>query len=213
MVTRPARRRSHRRQMPSAGIDTSRRFPSPHARSVRTPRGRAARGDRLPRALVACNGHLCSYFGARRPAGKARRQNTGSFARGATRRWVPERGARMARRDDGAYWVYVTEEQRREARSPRRGRRVGVEEGCPPRELCESSRFQGTRMRSSHGEGTSASSRRAATVRASMPPSAASARPRSRSYGMRGDRLPRRLSRSHGEPQQGPRRSDPFREC
>ena len=63
----------------------------------------------------------------------------------------------MARRDDGAYWAYVTEEQRRqargprrgsrvgvEARGPRRGSRVGVEEGCPARELCESSRFQGT---------------------------------------------------------------------
>ena len=50
----------------------------------------------------------------------------------------------MARRDDGAYWAYVTEEQRRQPRGPRRGSRVGVEEGCPARELCESSRFQGT---------------------------------------------------------------------
>src|SRR5688572_15863696 len=37
----------------------------------------------------------------------------------------------MARRDDGAYWAYVTEEQRRQP-------------GCPARELCESSRFPGT---------------------------------------------------------------------
>ena len=40
----------------------------------------------------------------------------------------------MARRDDGAYWAYVTEEQRRQP-------------GCPARELCESLRFQGTMAR------------------------------------------------------------------
>ena len=34
---------------------------------------------------------------------------------------VPERGARMARRDEGANWAFVTEEQRRQA-------------GCPARE-------------------------------------------------------------------------------
>jgi hypothetical protein len=43
-----------------------------------------------------------------------------------------ERGARMARRDDRAYWAYVREEQRRQP-------------GCPARELCDTSRFQGTR--------------------------------------------------------------------
>src|SRR4029453_2769148 len=43
----------------------------------------------------------------------------------------------MARRDDGAYWAYVTEEQRRQP-------------GCPARELCESSRFQGTRIAQSN---------------------------------------------------------------
>src|SRR4051812_6135727 len=43
----------------------------------------------------------------------------------------PERGARIARRDDREYWASLREEQRREA-------------GCPARELCEASRFQGT---------------------------------------------------------------------
>jgi hypothetical protein len=37
----------------------------------------------------------------------------------------------MARRDDRAYWAYVSEEQRRQP-------------GCPARELCDTSRFQGT---------------------------------------------------------------------
>src|SRR5215204_3586619 len=39
----------------------------------------------------------------------------------------------MARRDDRAYWAYVSEEQRRRP-------------GCPAWELCDTSRFQGTSM-------------------------------------------------------------------
>jgi hypothetical protein len=37
--------------------------------------------------------------------------------------WIPERGARMARRDDREYREYLREEQRRQP-------------GCPTRELC-----------------------------------------------------------------------------
>jgi hypothetical protein len=36
---------------------------------------------------------------------------------------TPERGARMARRDDRAYWAYVREEQRRQPGCP--ARRIG----------------------------------------------------------------------------------------
>src|SRR5215207_1353823 len=43
----------------------------------------------------------------------------------------PERGARLARREERAYWAYVSDEQRSQT-------------GCPARGLCESSRFQGT---------------------------------------------------------------------
>ena len=39
----------------------------------------------------------------------------------------------MARREERAYWAYVSDEQRRQP-------------GCPARELGESSRFQGTRV-------------------------------------------------------------------
>ena len=59
----------------------------------------------------------CISPGARRPDGKARRRSIlGICDGGAT---PPAPGSR-------------------------RGSRVGVEEGCPARELCESSRFQGT---------------------------------------------------------------------
>jgi hypothetical protein len=47
----------------------------------------------------------------------------------------PERGARLARRDDRAYREYVRKEQRRQARGPQRGSRVGVEKGCPARKM------------------------------------------------------------------------------
>ena len=43
----------------------------------------------------------------------------------------PERGARLARREERAYWAYASDEQRRQT-------------GCPARELCETSRIQGT---------------------------------------------------------------------
>ncbi len=58
----------------------------------------------------------------------------------------PGRGARLARREERAYWAYVSDEQRRQTPgSPPRGLlRGGVEEGCPARELGESSRIQGT---------------------------------------------------------------------
>src|SRR5881396_1030616 len=51
----------------------------------------------------------------------------------------PERGARMARREERAYREYVSDEQRSQPRGPQRGSRVGVEEGCPARELCDES--------------------------------------------------------------------------
>src|SRR5947207_15978261 len=43
----------------------------------------------------------------------------------------PERGARLARREERAYREYVRDEQRSQPRGPQRGSRVGVEEGCP----------------------------------------------------------------------------------
>ena len=49
---------------------------------------------------------------------------------------MPERGARLARRDEWDYRDYrdyLSEEQRRQPRGPQRGSRVGVEEGCPAR--------------------------------------------------------------------------------
>src|SRR5439155_3501998 len=45
----------------------------------------------------------------------------------------------MARREERAYREYVSDEQRSQPRGPRRGSRVGVEEGCPARELCDES--------------------------------------------------------------------------
>ena len=48
---------------------------------------------------------------------------------------IAERGARLARRDDREYREYLREEQRRQPRGPQRGSRVGVEEGCPAREV------------------------------------------------------------------------------
>src|SRR5947208_14720856 len=51
----------------------------------------------------------------------------------------------MARREERAYREYVSDEQRRQPRGPRRGSRVGVEEGCPARELCDESLLRDTR--------------------------------------------------------------------
>src|SRR5881409_1001794 len=56
----------------------------------------------------------------------------------------PERGARLARREERAYREYVSDEQRSQARGPQRGSRVGVEEGCPARELCDESLLRDT---------------------------------------------------------------------
>src|SRR5438874_7417411 len=50
----------------------------------------------------------------------------------------------MARREERAYREYVSDEQRRQPRGPRRGSRVEVEEGCPARELCDESRLRDT---------------------------------------------------------------------
>ena len=61
---------------------------------------------------------------------------------------IAERGTRMARRDDRGYREYLREEQRRQARGPQRGSRVGVEEGCPARELCCEPRGQDNTRRS-----------------------------------------------------------------
>ena len=41
----------------------------------------------------------------------------------------------MARREEGEYREYATDEQRSQPRGPQRGSRVGVEQGCPAREL------------------------------------------------------------------------------
>ena len=54
----------------------------------------------------------------------------------------------MARRDDREYREYLREEQRRQPRGPRRGSRVGVEEGCPAREVVLDQRGQAT----NHGD-------------------------------------------------------------
>ena len=49
---------------------------------------------------------------------------------------MPERGARMARREERAYREYVSEEQRRQAGAPAaRFVRGGVETGCPARQM------------------------------------------------------------------------------
>src|SRR5439155_22537211 len=50
----------------------------------------------------------------------------------------------MARREERAYREYVSDEQRSQPRGPQRGSRVGVEEGCPARELCDESRLRDT---------------------------------------------------------------------
>src|SRR5206468_2550280 len=50
----------------------------------------------------------------------------------------------MARREERAYREYVSDEQRSQPRGPQRGSRVGVEEGCPARELCDESLLQDT---------------------------------------------------------------------
>ena len=48
--------------------------------------------------------------------------------------WIPERGARLARRDDREYGEYLRKEQRRQAGAPAaRVLRGGVEKGCPAR--------------------------------------------------------------------------------
>src|SRR5437763_10065804 len=57
---------------------------------------------------------------------------------------IAERGARMARRDDREYPEYLREEQRRQPRGPQRGIRVGVETGCPAREVVLDQRGQAT---------------------------------------------------------------------
>src|SRR6266566_625371 len=51
----------------------------------------------------------------------------------------------MARREERAYREYVSDEQRSQPRGPQRGSRVGVEEGCPARELCDESLLRNTR--------------------------------------------------------------------
>ena len=51
----------------------------------------------------------------------------------------------MARREERAYREYVSDEQRSQPRGPRRGSRVGVEEGFPARELCDESLLRDTR--------------------------------------------------------------------
>src|SRR5439155_21893505 len=51
----------------------------------------------------------------------------------------------MARREERAYREYVSDEQRSQPRGPQRGSRVGVEEGCPARELCDESLLRDTR--------------------------------------------------------------------
>src|SRR5207247_1629805 len=53
----------------------------------------------------------------------------------------------MARREERAYREYVSDEQRSEPRGPQRGSRVGVEEGCPARELCDESLRRDTSFR------------------------------------------------------------------
>jgi hypothetical protein len=70
------------------------------------------------------------------------------------RRPGPQRGcragdpARMARREERAYREYVSDEQRSQALgAPQRGSLVGVEEGCPARELCDESRLRGHQLR------------------------------------------------------------------
>src|SRR5437899_10808844 len=50
----------------------------------------------------------------------------------------------MARREERAYREYVSDEQRSQPRGPQRGSRVGVEEGCPARELCDESLLRDT---------------------------------------------------------------------
>src|SRR5712691_11463506 len=54
----------------------------------------------------------------------------------------------MARREERAYREYVSDEQRSQPRGPQRGSRVGVEEGCPARELCDESLIRDTEVRS-----------------------------------------------------------------
>src|SRR5437867_11495502 len=56
----------------------------------------------------------------------------------------------MARREERAYREYVSDEQRSQPRGPRRGSRVGVEEGCPARELCDESLLRDTRVSASN---------------------------------------------------------------
>src|SRR5438093_9234384 len=51
----------------------------------------------------------------------------------------------MARPEERAYREYVSDEQRSQPRGPQRGSRVGVEEGCPARELCDESLLRDTR--------------------------------------------------------------------
>ena len=58
---------------------------------------------------------------------------------------IAERGARVGRRDDREYREYLREEQRRQLRGPQRGSRVGVEEGCPAREVVLDQWGQATR--------------------------------------------------------------------
>ena len=50
----------------------------------------------------------------------------------------------MARRDEREYREYLSEEQRGQPWGPQRGSRVGVEEGCPARELCDESLLRDT---------------------------------------------------------------------
>ena len=49
------------------------------------------------------------------------------------RYWMPERGARIARREEGACWAQVSDEQRREA-------------GCPARQAVVIQRGRATRL-------------------------------------------------------------------
>jgi hypothetical protein len=76
----------------------------------------------------------------------------------------------MARRDDREYREYLREEQRRQPRGPQRGSRVGVEEGCPAREVVLDQRGQATRPRDSERRVKAATP--LAATRRSTPPGA-----------------------------------------
>src|SRR5215218_10183078 len=69
---------------------------------------------------------------------------------------MPERGARLARREERAYREYVSDEQRRQAgAAAARFVRGGVETGCPARQMAAYFGFRtlaAARHRRSHAE-------------------------------------------------------------